>query len=220
MKKSTLILLIVVAAAAAVLIYLFASGILWGNTAFGPSSSGSSSATPTNTETTQEPVVSPSPSQTVSATPSASPSPTLSQAPIEAEDDVTYKDDKLEYEYYDVADDQEKTEIIEVDETETLQYPLSVIATQYFNKDLAQSPLNPNSIVLTNNNLYIDFTSAILNAGLGSSSEDSILNSIADIYLNNIDGLNGVYISVNGQDYSSGHFEFSKDTPFKTRSGL
>jgi hypothetical protein len=133
---------------------------------------------------------------------------------------VEYKDDKLEYDYYDVADDEEKTAIVEINEQEQLQYPLSVIATQYFNQELNSSPIKPNSVVLTNNELFIDFTSAILQSGLGSSSEDSLLNAIADIYLNNIKDLTAVYISVNGADYSSGHFEFSKDTPFKTRADL
>lgn len=217
MKKSTIILLIVVIAATAVLIYIFASGILWGNTSFGPSSSETATSAATESAPTQEPSSSPSPTATATMTSSASPSPTVS---LEAEDDVEYKDNKLEYDYYDIIDDEEKTEIIEVDTKEPLQYPLSVVAMQFFNKELADSPIKPNSIVLTGSDLSIDFTSAILQAGLGSSVEDSLLNAVADIYLNNIDGLNAVYISVDGGDYSSGHFEFSKNEPFKTKADL
>jgi disulfide oxidoreductase YuzD len=210
MKKSTVVLLIVAIAVAAVLIYVFTSGFLWGKNAFAPNFSESPAVT------SQEPSLSPSPLPAMSP----SPTPTASKDTLEAQDNVKYKDDKLQYDYYDVAEDQEKTVIIEVGNQEQLQYPLSVIADQYFNKNLDQSPLKPNSVVLMDNKLHIDFTNAILTAGLGSSSEDSLLNAIADIYLNNIDGLNAVYISVAGRDYSSGHIEFSKDQPYKTRSEL
>ena len=44
-----------------------------------------------------------------------------------------------------------------------------------------------------------------------------MLEAIADAYLNNVEEVNAIYYSVNGEDYSSGHIIQGKDQPFKLR---
>ena len=214
MKKQTVIIWIIVAVAV-VLAILFLSKSINGISAEKATQTAITGETEIKTvPPTNEP--SPSVSPAASASPTASPAPTPTKI-ITGEDQVKYEDDKIEYEYYDVNEDTTKTDTTELDESQTLEYPLSIIAKQLFNQELDQSPLMPNSVQLIGQSLYIDFTSSILNANLGSGGESAMLDEIASIYLNNITGLNSVYISVDGGNYSSGHIEFPMNVPYKSK---
>jgi hypothetical protein len=57
----------------------------------------------------------------------------------------------------------------------TLDEALNGIAQNYFGKPLGDSPINPNSIIMENGSVCIDFKSDIYNANLGSLSEASLL---------------------------------------------
>lgn len=52
---------------------------------------------------------------------------------------------------------------------------------------------------------------------VGASIEGLILDAFGQSLLDNISGCNAVSFSVDGEDYSSGHFEFSKDDIYLRR---
>lgn len=165
---------------------------------------------------TVQPIATPTPTATVKpaqATPSPSPSP----SPTVSSDPVTYEDNKIEFEYYDVAEDKMVDATVEVEGTGDVQSAIDAVNDVYIKKVLGDAGIKTNSIVYKDGNIYVDFTDSIYNLNLGSSGESGVLESIADAYLNNVEGIKAVYFSVNGTDYSSGHIEFSKDEPYKTK---
>jgi len=177
-------------------------------------------------DTTPSPSESVQPSATASASASvtlkpmeSSPAPSInpSSTPAPSSDPVTYEDNKIEFEYYDVAQDKTVDATVEIEGEGDVQSAINAVNDVYIKKVLGDSGIQTNSIVYKEGNIYIDFTDSIYNLNLGSAGESSVLESIADAYLNNIDGIKAVYFSVNGYDYSSGHIEFSKDEPYKTK---
>ncbi len=52
---------------------------------------------------------------------------------------------------------------------------------------------------------------------VGAGIEGLILDAFGQSLLDNVDGCNGVSFSVDGGDYASGHFEFSKDDIYLRR---
>ncbi len=52
---------------------------------------------------------------------------------------------------------------------------------------------------------------------VGASIEGLILDAFGQSLLDNVEGCNGVSFSVDGGDYASGHFEFSKDEIYLRR---
>jgi cytoskeletal protein RodZ len=134
-----------------------------------------------------------------------------------AAETVRYERDTVEYTYYDVASDGPKAVQAEVAEDSSLGFGLEVVSQQLFGKPLAESGINPNSISLEGGNLYIDFSAAIYDIQAGVEGEDAVLESIADAYLNNLPEVQAVYYTVDGGDYSSGHFSIPGGTPYKTK---
>jgi Sporulation and spore germination. len=182
---------------------------------------------PQQVQASQSPVtasaaLSEAPSPTVTLIPSSllTPSPTLSPtssatASVKtAEDPVSYKDNKIQYSYYDVNSDSKKSVTVDTDSTSKLNMVLAQVAKSYYSRDLADTPLDPNSIKLQGDSVYIDLKSSLT---MGAESEASLLNTIVSAYKSNIEGVNNVYFSVNGQDYSSGNMSFSKDKPYSAQ---
>jgi len=200
-KKIRILIMIVIIA---VIIILIAVGISYSS----DTSAAVSDSSHDQAVTTEQPASSQAASSTASSEASAAPAPSAVFDPIE------YRDNQISYEYYDVASDTNKSTAVPIEQEGTLASPLEILAEQFFHESLASSPLNPNSVTLTGGAVYIDFTSGIYSAGLGSSSEISLLNSIYNAYTQNIQGVEKLYISVDGEDYSSGHVEFAKDQPY------
>ncbi|MPM62773.1 hypothetical protein SDC9_109651 [bioreactor metagenome] len=170
-----------------------------------------------STETVQQTVeptsaVSMKPAQ---ATPPMSVSP--SPSPMVSSDPVTYKDNKIKFEYYDVAQDKMVDATVEVEGTGDVHSAIDAVNDVYIKNVIGDAGVQTNSIIYKEGNIYVDFTDSIYNLNLGSSGESGVLDSIADAYLNNVEGIESVYFSVNDYDYSSGHIEFSKDKPYKTK---
>ncbi len=194
------------------------SGILLlsGCAFFNNSDESSSSPSETVQETvaaTQTPSATMSPMASATPTPSESPSP----SPSVSSDPVTYADNKIEFEYYDVEQDKNVDATVEVEGEGDVQSAIDAVNEAYVKKVLGETGIETNSIVYTGGNVYVDFTDSVYNMNLGSTGESALLESIADAYLNNVEGIQAVYFSVNGYDYSSGHIEFSKDEPYKTK---
>lgn len=222
--RKTLKILLIILVAVVVIIMLFFVLNSFGNPLVKPDSA---KASPSETQTAQATLpVSPTPSIAASASVSASPSisasssasasPSASDSIKTANDIVDYTNNKIEYKYYDVSNDTDNSDTVTLDSDQTLSYPLTLVANKYFGQDLKDTPLSPNSIELNGDTLKIDFSSAITDAEIGSYEESAMLKTIGSIYLQNIASLKYVYITVDGGEYTSGHINIPKDSPFMT----
>ncbi|MEG1860050.1 MAG: GerMN domain-containing protein, partial [Christensenellaceae bacterium] len=89
---------------------------------------------------------------------------------------------------------------------------------EVFLKDLLGSKgITVNSVLFSDGNLFIDFPKKIYELNLGSAGESSFLESIADTYLNNVEGIKAVYYTVDKEAYASENIELLKDTPYKKK---
>ncbi|MBC5647876.1 GerMN domain-containing protein [Christensenella tenuis] len=147
---------------------------------------------------------------------SASSSPSSSVENME-DTPVSYENDTITFDYFDVVENQKKTLTEPVDGEKPLSYVMETVSQLLFDEPLAESPIDPLSIRLENGSVYIDFKKEILSAPLGASGESVILDSIANGYLNSLSEVTAIYFSVEGQDYASSHIEFPKDQPYKVK---
>lgn len=132
---------------------------------------------------------------------------------------VEYENDAIKYSYYDVVlDRQEEIEIEVPEEDSLLDFALNVVAETIFEMPLDESPIMPNSIILEDGELIIDFSEKIYEANFGTSGEGALLDSIVNAYMENLPEVEEIYISVNGANYSTGHIEIPKDTAFAKRT--
>ncbi len=145
-------------------------------------------------------------------------------APATAKDEVPPRIQKLEYEdntvkytYHNIVTDADKTIEVQVSPASLATFGLEVVAEEMFDLPLEESPINPNSIIVEGGKLYIDFTDKIYESNFGTAGEATLLESIAGAYLDNLPDVNEIYYSVEGKDYTTGHFELSKDIPFETK---
>ncbi|MBC5649542.1 hypothetical protein [Christensenella tenuis] len=139
----------------------------------------------------------------------SSPPASATNAPVE------YKENKIEYEYYDAVSNSNQVESVTVDENAGLKKGLELVAENLFGKPLEETPMDPNSIVMEGDSIKIDFKTTIADSALGASEEVAMLNAISNIYLNNIDGVNAIYFSIAGEDFITGHMVQRKDTPYQ-----
>lgn len=164
-----------------------------------------------------EVTVSSAPGTPAQASPTPAPSPSVSPSAIDG-DPVTYTDEQtITVEYYDVASDETATATYSLASPGTAQSALDAVNEVYIQNIMGAGSIETNSIVFKGGNIYIDFTQSIYSLNLGSGAEAGVLDSIANAYLNNVQGAAAVYYSVDGQDYSSGHIEIDRNTPYKTK---
>lgn len=141
------------------------------------------------------------------------PSPVPVQTPGVPQD-FSYDDsEQIIVKYRDEETQQEEEAVYEIAGDASNESALDAVNEVIFGEE----KIKANSIIFSNGNLFIDFDESIYNMNLGSSGEGDVLEAIADSYLNNVQDIQAVYYSVNGEDYSSGHIIQSKDQPFKTR---
>ncbi|MDL2236872.1 GerMN domain-containing protein [Christensenellaceae bacterium OttesenSCG-928-K19] len=160
--------------------------------------------------------ISATPTPTVVPAPTPTPVPT-SPLDADAQTPVSFGNNVIEYEYFDVVENETKTIKKEVGEQTLLIQPFKIIAEQFFEKPLDETPIEPNSVELRDDSIYIDLKKSIYTSNLGSSGESAVLESIANSYLNNMEGVESVYISVDGGPYESSHIEFSQYEPYKAK---
>ncbi len=155
--------------------------------------------------------------------PSAMPAPTAYPtdawpSPSESGDSLTYKDkNKVTIEYYDVAKDAQATATVKLSGDTSAESAMDAVNDIYIQKVIGADSIKTNSIIFKDGNIYIDFTDSIYDLNLGSAGESGVLESIANAYLNNVEGVNAVYYSVNGGNYSTGHIEIDRNQPYKTK---
>lgn len=128
---------------------------------------------------------------------------------------VAYTGEQLEIKYYDAGQDKTVTEYYDVAEGEGSQAALNAVNDLFLKGAFGE--IGVNEIIHTDGNIFIDFDDSIYNLSAGSASEYPALEAIADAYLNNVEGIKGVYFTVNGSGYSSMNLEFDADEPFKMK---
>lgn len=96
------------------------------------------------------------------------------------------------------------------------QMPLMFFAEEL--SRLMDMPLGVNSITQKEDRVIVDFASDKAPvSGAGSYEESCILDSLSAVLLQVLPSVNAVYITADGETYSSGHFVVEKDTPYVTR---
>ncbi len=148
----------------------------------------------------------------------STPSPSADASSLSGNDTVQYQDNRIEFEYYDVPSDTFKKESVEVGGDSQLQRVMELIAQQFFEQPLSQTPIQPKSIVLKGDSVYIDFNKNIQSAPFGSAGDVALLDAIYNGYTGNIEGVTSVYFSIEGGNYETSHVTFSKDTPYQPKN--
>lgn len=151
-----------------------------------------------------------------SAPPIETPTPVVTATPG-VDQPIDYKSkEKIVIDYYDVVSEKTVTKEYEIGTGESNRTAFDAVNEIYL-KDLLESKngIQVNSVTHTDGNVFIDFTDSIYQTNFGSTGEVALLDSIADAYLNNVEGIKGVYYTVNGKPYSSGHIEIPANQPYK-----
>lgn len=149
---------------------------------------------------------------------SSSPSTSVDIPSLSGDDTVQYRNDRIELEYYDVPSDTFKKESVTVDDNTQLQFVMELVAQQFFEKPLSDTPIQPKSIKLKGNSIYIDFSKDIQSAPFGSSGDVALLDAIYNGYTKNIADITNIYFSIEGDDYETSHVEFSKNIPYQPKN--
>ncbi len=145
------------------------------------------------------------------------PSPEPRATPGENEEIAFKQEDAIQVEYYDIVNDKTIIKEYKTDGENGAQAAIDAINEIVLKDLLGGGEIVPNSIIFSGGNLFIDFPSEIYDLNLGSAGEDVLLNAIADTYLNNVEGIKGVFYTVDGEAYQSDHIEVLKDVAFKTK---
>lgn len=84
---------------------------------------------------------------------------------------------------------------------------------------LAQQNVPVSSVTYEDGAVTVDFDPALYEAHLTSGDETQILQSTADTYLVNVDGIRAVYYTVGGEPYRSEHIQLEGNEPYKELLG-
>jgi hypothetical protein len=77
--------------------------------------------------------------------------------------------------------------------------------------------VSTNSIEEKLDKVTIDFNDSVLKLNLGSTIEQHFLNNLADAILQNCPSILEIYVTVNGNSYSTTDIVIDKNKPFKAR---
>lgn len=144
-----------------------------------------------------------------------SPVPIFSATPGPAETFSYSGGDTIEVRYYDM----------EAQEARSTQYPVRDAGDPQavldgvqaaFRDVLGPQNLKINSATYSDGNLFIDFDPSIYTLGIGSAGEREVLESVADTYLTNIDGIQAVYYTVDGAPYQSENVQLNENEAYKS----
>lgn len=128
---------------------------------------------------------------------------------------VIYNNNEVEIVYNDPEDGQTITETVAVGEDAGADAALNAVNELILKGKFGD--IGYNNVVRTGGNVFVDFDDSVYNLAQDPLLEYPVLEAIADAYLNNIDGVTGVYFTVNGEGYSSMNLEYGADEPFKTK---
>lgn len=124
-------------------------------------------------------------------------------------------EDQITVQYYDMETEQEQQ--VQYPVTDATD-PLAVVdgVTAALHDVLDGQHIKVSSTNYSDGNLFIDFDRSIYDLGMSSGEENQVLNSIADTYLSNVEGIKAVYYTVDGATYQSEHTQLAPGEAYKT----
>lgn len=142
---------------------------------------------------------------------------TATPGPLES---FAYTDDnEITVQYFDMA--AEQTHEVQYPVTDASD-PLTVVegVTAALHDVLDGQHIKVSSTNYSDGNLFVDFDRSIYDLGMTSGDETQVLNSIADTYLTNVQGIKAVYYTVDGAPYQSEHTQLAAGEAYKTAASL
>ena len=130
-------------------------------------------------------------------------------------EEVKYNGNSIEIVYNDPEDGQTYTESYDAGENAGADAALNAVNELILKGKFGD--IGFNNVVKTGSNVFVDFDDSVYNLAQDPLLEYPSLEAIADAYLNNVDGVTGVYFTVNGEGYSSMNIEYDADEPFKMK---
>lgn len=137
---------------------------------------------------------------------------TATPGPVQS---FSYADDTISVRYYDMDTMAAHATQYPVTDASDPQAVLDGVQSAY-NELLGDRSVRINGATYSDGNLFVDFDPSIYDLGIGSAGEQQVLESIADTYLTNVDGIRAVFYTVNGQPYNSENLSMNENEAFKT----
>lgn len=154
------------------------------------------------------------PTESPSAEPVATATP-VPRATAGASEDVKYNGNTIEIVYNDPETGETYTETYDAGEDAGADAAIKAVNELILKGKFGD--IGFNKVVKTGSNIFVDFNDSVYNLAQYSLLEYPSLEAIADAYLNNVEGVSGVYFTVNGGGYSSMNLEYDADEPFKMK---
>ncbi|MBD5559770.1 MAG: GerMN domain-containing protein [Clostridia bacterium] len=146
------------------------------------------------------------------------PVPVFTATPGPAES-FSYSGDTISVRYYDMDTMQAHATQYPVSDASDPQAVLDGVKAAY-EGILGNQSVKINDATFSGGNLFVDFDPSIYDLGIGSAGEMQVLESVADTYLTNIDGIKAVFYTVNGEPYNSENISTNANEAFKTVTGV
>lgn len=125
-----------------------------------------------------------------------------------------YTGDTITVRYYDMAQQQATaTEYPVTDKSDPEEVVRAVTAA--LGEVNGTQNIKLNSAQYSGGNLFVDFDKSIYGIAANSADERAVLESIADTYLTNVDGIRAVYFTVDGEPYTSEHTQLNENEAYK-----
>lgn len=125
-----------------------------------------------------------------------------------------YTGDTISVQYYDMEQQQAAaTEYPVTDKSDPEEVVRAV--TEALGQVNGTKNIKLNSAQYSGGNLFVDFDPSIYGIATNSADEHAVLESIADTYLTNVDGIRAVYFTVNGEPYTSEHTQLNANEAYK-----
>ena len=91
-----------------------------------------------------------------------------------------------------------------------------LLSAQSLSAALGDTRIEVAGVTFEDGDLTVNFAPSIYSLGLTSGDEQQILDSIADTYFANVEGLRAVYYTVDGRPYESDHIQLAPGEPYRT----
>lgn len=148
----------------------------------------------------------------------ATPVPVLTATPGPSQSFNYAYSDRIKVHYYDMETQQAMSTQYPVSDKSDPNVVLDGVQEAY-KEILGGQSIRINEATFSGGNLFVDFDPSIYSLNLGSAGERQVLESIADTYLTNVNGIEAVYYTVDGKPYSSDNISLGENESYKTVLG-
>lgn len=131
----------------------------------------------------------------------------------DATDQLTFNGDALTISYYDFNEGKEVTQQYDLAGGTDATLPLAAVNEFYIVGSIGMDEIQANSVTFLNGNIFVDFKGDTISS-LRGAEETTVLEAIAQAYLDNVEDAEAVYYSVDGQDYESENLFQSINDPY------